>query len=94
MLKNIPSDGPYLCECECVVSIHAETEARNLRGTYLQKRNRFTDFEKSMVTKGDGLGRRGWWIGVWDWHMHNCGIWNDWPMGICYMTQRTLPNIL
>ena len=35
---------------------------------YVQNRNRQTDFEKLMVSKGntEGEGR----AGVWDWHMH------------------------
>ena len=35
----------------------------------MQNINRLTDFEKFMVTKGDGavvVGR----LGAWDWHMH------------------------
>ena len=59
--------------------------------TYLQNRNRLTDFEKLTVTKGDRLGGYAWGSGLpyayW-------GICNDWPAGTCYMAQRTLCNIL
>ena len=37
----------------------------------MQDRNRFTDFEKLMVSRGD---RWGWGggdgLGIWDWHLH------------------------
>ena len=52
---------------------------------YLQNRNRLTDFEKFMITKGDRCGGEG-------------GM--DWGLGLAYahngmMGQRgTLPNIL
>ena len=32
--------------------------------TYLQNRNRLTDFEKLMVTKGDEGGRMDWGFGI------------------------------
>ena len=60
---------------------------------YLQKRNRFTDFEnKLMATKGNGLGRDR--LGVWDWHMHTVVYGMDWPTEIGCIAQGTLPNIL
>ena len=48
---------------------------KGYKWTYLQNRNRLTDFEnKLLVTKGER-----WWEGidwVWDWHMHTlvCGM--------------------
>ena len=45
-----------------------------------------------MATKG------GKWRGSKDWSLGlpyaHWSIWNDWPMGICYITQRTLSHIL
>ena len=35
----------------------------------MQNRDRFTDFEKLMITKEAGVGRRDG-LEVWDWHMH------------------------
>ena len=68
-------------------------EKKRYKWTYLQNRNRLTDFEKLMVTKGDRweVGRDG--LGVWDWHMHT-GMWNDWLTGTCCIAQRTVRNIL
>ena len=42
----------------------------NTNELFLQNRNRLTDFEKLMVTKGDRWGSGKGWTGVWDWHMH------------------------
>ena len=61
--------------------------------TYLQNRNRLTDFEnKLMVTKG----QLGWgeWTGGLELAYAHCGIWNDWPAETCYISQGTLPSIL
>ena len=61
--------------------------------TYLQNRNRFTEFEnKLMVTKGDRWG--GGWTGGLGLAYAHCGIWNDWLMGTCCIVQGTLPNVL
>ena len=60
---------------------------------YLQNRNRFTDFEKLMVTKGVRLVWRAWTGGL-GLTCAPCGIWNDWPTGTCSIAQGTLPNIL
>ena len=44
---------------------------KRIQWIYLQDRNRFTDFEKLMVSRGD---RWGWGggdgLGIWDWHLH------------------------
>ena len=65
---------------------------KGYRWTYLQNRDRHTEFENIMVTKRDR------WVGEWTGNLGlaytHCGIWNDWPMGICYISQRTLPSIL
>ena len=45
-----------------------------------------------MVPKGTG-DREGWTRGLGLAYAHCC-IWNDWPMGACYIAQGTLPNIL
>ena len=49
---------------------------KSIQMNLFQNRNRFTDFEKLMATKGDMWveGRHG--LGVWDWHMHTelCGM--------------------
>ena len=61
--------------------------------TYLQNRNRLTDFEnKLMATKEEGGGEGG--IGGLRFAYSHCGIWNDWPIGTCCIAQGTLPNIL
>ena len=53
----------------------------------MQNRNRLTDFEKLILTKGDrwGVGRRDG-LGVWDWHMHTdiYGMIGQW--GLLYST--------
>ena len=43
---------------------------RGYKCTYLQNRNRLTDFENLMITKGDRFGGGGNGLGVWYWHMH------------------------
>lgn len=51
-------------------------------------------FEKKLTgyQRGQAVGRDG--LGVCDWHMHNKGIWNDWPMGTCSIARGTLLIIL
>ena len=44
------------------------------------------------LPKGIG-GREGWVAGL-GLAYANCGIWNDWPMGICSVAQGSLPNSL
>lgn len=61
--------------------------------TYLQNRNRRTDFEnKFMVTKGDSWEVEMTWgiaIGIYTlWYMQ------DWPKRTCCIAQGILPNIL
>ena len=41
---------------------------KGYKWTYLQNRNRFTDFEKLMVNKGDRVV--GDALGLWDWHIY------------------------
>ena len=46
-------------------------KTQGYKRTYLQNRNRLTDFEnKHMVTKGDKVVGGGMNWGVWDCHMH------------------------
>ena len=52
-------------------------------------------FYRLAVTKGDRwCGEGGGWTGILGLAYAYCGIWNDWPMGTCCITQRTLHNIL
>ena len=49
--------------------LYVESKKKGYKWTYLQNRNRLTDFEKLTVIKED------WWrerdgLGGWDWHMH------------------------
>ena len=44
------------------------------------------DYQRAQQV-GDGLG-------VWDGHMYTEGLWNDWPMGTCCLTQGTQPSML
>jgi len=49
--------------------------------------------ETLWLPKGiDGQGRDG--LGVWDCHINETGIWNDWPLGTCCIAEGTLPNSL
>ena len=52
-----------------VISLICGTK-KGYRRTYLQNRNKLTDFEKRMVTKGDRYESRDDGLGVWDWQMH------------------------
>ena len=53
----------------------------------MKNRNRLTDPEKVIVTKGD---RWGWgWTGVWGLACAHCDTWNDWPIGTCYIAKNS-----
>ena len=67
---------------------------KGYKWTYLQNRNRLTNFEHELVvTKGDRFREKGL---TWGWGLAyaHCGIWNDWPTGTCCIAQGTLLNIL
>ena len=46
------------------------------------------------LPKGTGWGGRKEWTGGLGLANEYSDIWNDWPMGSCYLAQRTLSNIL
>ena len=67
---------------------------KEYKWTDLQNRNRFIDFEKLMVAKGDRWGVwEGWTEGLGLAYAH-WGVGNDCSTGTCCIAQRTLSNIL
>ena len=65
---------------------------KGYKWTYLQSRNRVTDFEKLMVTKADRLGDGRDGLGVWNWDMYTdvYGMTVQWgPADLLYSTENS-----
>ena len=58
---------------------------KEYKRTYLQNRNKFTDFEKFTVTKRDRSGEG--WTGGWGLAYPHCGIWNEVNGDLPYSTE-------
>ena len=54
----------------------------------LVNRNILADFEKFMLTKGDGVKGEGW-TGDFGLAYAHCGVWNGWPQDLLYSTESS-----
>ena len=61
---------------------------KRIQRNLFSEQKQTTNFENKL-SRGDSCGE-GWTGGLGLAYAH-CGIWNIWPMRICYIAQRTLP---